>query len=91
MHDLLPDLIEAIGHALVHSTWQCALVGTLAAFLLRVTRNASPQARYLIATVSMLLCVLLPIVTALIATTMMATTISAMIRAKRNLECVIPG
>ena len=36
MHDLLTDLIEAIGHALVHSTWQCALVGTLAAFLLRM-------------------------------------------------------
>lgn len=67
MHELPTDLIEAIGHALVHSTWQCALVGTLAAFLLRMTRNASPQARYLIATLSMLLCVLLPIVTALFA------------------------
>ena len=67
MHDLLPDVVSAIGHALVHSTWQCALVGTLAALLLRMTRDASPQARYLIATLSMLLCVLLPILTALIA------------------------
>lgn len=64
---LLADVVRAIGHALVHSTWQCALVGVLAGGALRLARDASPQLRYLIAAVSLLLCVVLPILTAMLA------------------------
>ena len=39
MHDFIDQLIPAIGQALVDFTWQGALIGALAALLLRVTRH----------------------------------------------------
>lgn len=51
---LLEQLTTALGITVLHSLWQCALVGTLAALLMLVLRGANK--RYIVWCVSMLLC-----------------------------------
>lgn len=63
MSEFLSELVPAIGVALLHSTWQCAAIGAVAAIALRTARDARPQARYAIACVALLGCVLAPLVT----------------------------
>ena len=53
-------LIRALGMGLLHSLWQCALIGALAWLALRTLRHASPQARYVVACAAMAACVLWP-------------------------------
>lgn len=57
---LLPALVPALGMALLHFLWQGALIGLAAAALLSLLRNARPQARYAIACLALLACVLAP-------------------------------
>ncbi|MDQ3206348.1 MAG: hypothetical protein M3Q40_07560, partial [Pseudomonadota bacterium] len=58
---LLPAaLVAALGHALLHFLWQGALIGALAAFTLRLLRDAGPQLRYAAACLALLACLLVP-------------------------------
>ena len=41
------ELVERLGWCLVHSVWQLAAVGLIAAIVLRGLRRGSAQARYL--------------------------------------------
>jgi beta-lactamase regulating signal transducer with metallopeptidase domain len=66
MADLLASLVPLLGQALLHFIWQGALIGLLAALALHSLRNARPQARYAVACLALLLCVLAPIVTMLV-------------------------
>lgn len=60
MADWLDALIPALGRALLHFLWQGALIGLLAAIAMQALRNARPQARYAVACVGLLACVLVP-------------------------------
>ncbi len=53
-------MIRALGMGLLHSLWQCALIGALAWLALRTLRHASPQARYVVACAALAACVLWP-------------------------------
>ena len=68
LHDLLrhPRAV-ALGCALLHSLWQLTLVAGLLASVNALLRRRSAQARYLSATGALLLMVLLPVATLLIA------------------------
>ncbi|WP_426320861.1 M56 family metallopeptidase [Pseudoduganella sp. R-43] len=54
------DIIHAAGWALLHFVWQGALVGLAAAALLWLMRGARPGARYAVACMAMLACLLWP-------------------------------
>lgn len=60
MNETLSTLVPAIGEVLLHFLWQGALLGLLAWLALALLRNAMPQARYAVASVALLACVLLP-------------------------------
>lgn len=60
MNETLALLVPALGLALLHFLWQGALVGLLAWLALALLRNARPQARYTVACLALLACVLLP-------------------------------
>jgi beta-lactamase regulating signal transducer with metallopeptidase domain/chaperonin cofactor prefoldin len=53
-------LIRVLGMGLLHSLWQCAVVGALAWLALRTLRDAAPQARYIVACAALAACVLWP-------------------------------
>ncbi len=62
-HSVLPPielLIRALGMGLLHSLWQCAVIGAVAWLGLRALRRASPQARYVLACMALAACVLWP-------------------------------
>ena len=61
MSDFTAALVPAVGQALIHFTWQGALIGALAAIALRIARDARPQVRYAIASIAMLACAVVPI------------------------------
>src|SRR5689334_13679857 len=61
MNDFVATLVPALGHALVQFLWQGAAIGALAALALRLLRDASPQARYLVACLALLACVVAPV------------------------------
>ena len=63
MTDLVTGFVPLLGKALLHFVWQGALIGLLAALVLNALRNARPQARYAVACLALLACVLTPIVT----------------------------
>ena len=52
--------ISSLGWALLHFLWQGLLIGMASAVLLTALRNARPQARYLVACLALLACLLLP-------------------------------
>lgn len=54
-------LIQALGWALLHFVWQGALIGMATALSLRLSRGASPQSRYALLCVSLLLCLGAPV------------------------------
>ncbi|MBR7798669.1 TonB family protein [Undibacterium fentianense] len=56
-----PLLTNAIGWTLVHFLWQGAAITLCTAFLLQLSRNARAQTRYLIACLSLALCLFAPI------------------------------
>lgn len=58
-------LMSAWGWALIQFIWQGLLIGVVAAFLLRLTRNAKPQTRYAIAVSALALCLLVPVLATL--------------------------
>jgi beta-lactamase regulating signal transducer with metallopeptidase domain len=60
MTDALALLVPALAMALLHFLWQGALIGLLAWLALGLLRNARPQARYALACLALLGCVLLP-------------------------------
>lgn len=53
-------LVPALGRVLLHFLWQGALIGIVAAVALHALRNARPQARYAVACLALLACVLVP-------------------------------
>ncbi|MFZ6874934.1 M56 family metallopeptidase [Undibacterium sp. Di27W] len=53
-------LTELLGWPLLHFVWQGALIASVCAILLALTRNARPQLRYMLACAAMLLCLLWP-------------------------------
>ena len=53
--------VAAIGWALLHFVWQGALVGCVTALALTALRNASPQRRYAVACIGLLLCLAWPL------------------------------
>ncbi|MES2036831.1 MAG: M56 family metallopeptidase [Pseudomonadota bacterium] len=53
-------LTELLGWPLLHFVWQGALIASVCAILLAVTRNARPQLRYVLACTAMLACLLWP-------------------------------
>jgi len=61
MAELLATLVPVLGRALLHFVWQGAAIGLIAAFVLLLLRDAKPQARYAVACVALLACVLLPL------------------------------
>src|SRR5687768_9163998 len=65
MAEFLATFIPALGHALLHSLWQVALIGLFAALALHALRDARPQARYAVACIALLACVLVPLATLL--------------------------
>lgn len=60
MSDALAMLVPALAAALLHFLWQGTLVGLLAWLALSSLRKASPQARYAVACLALLACVMLP-------------------------------
>ncbi|MCC8361869.1 hypothetical protein LK996_02065 [Lysobacter sp. A6] len=56
-------LIPGIGQALLHFTWQGAVIGLLAAIALRGARHAKAQVRYAIGCVALLACAVAPVLT----------------------------
>ncbi len=56
----IDTVIRALGLGLLHSLWQCSLIGAVAWLALRTLRNASPQARYAVACTALAACVLWP-------------------------------
>ncbi len=62
MAEFLGTFVPALGHALLHFLWQGALIGLLAALALHTLRHARPQARYAVACLALLACVLAPLV-----------------------------
>ena len=65
MADWLASLVLMLGLVLLHFLWQGALIGLLAEIALNVLRNARPQARYAVACLALLACVLMPLATLL--------------------------
>ncbi len=55
-------LVPLLGRALLHFLWQGALIGLAAALALQLMQRARPQARYALACVALLACVLVPAV-----------------------------
>jgi beta-lactamase regulating signal transducer with metallopeptidase domain/FtsZ-binding cell division protein ZapB len=60
MTDALALLVPPLAMALLHFLWQGTLVALLAWLALAMLRNARPQARYAVACLALLACVLLP-------------------------------
>jgi beta-lactamase regulating signal transducer with metallopeptidase domain len=65
MADVLASLVPLLGLVLLHFLWQGVVIGLLAALALNVLRNARPQARYAVACLALLACVLAPVATML--------------------------
>ncbi len=63
MTDFLAILVPALGYALLNFLWQGAMIGLLTALALHSLAHARPHARYAIACLALLACVLLPLVT----------------------------
>lgn len=59
-HSFSYSLTDLLGWPLLNFVWQGALVASVCAILLAVSRNARPQWRYLLACSAMLLCLLWP-------------------------------
>ncbi len=57
----LDHLIPILGWALIHFLWQGALIAALCAFALRCMRRATPQARYNLAALALILCAAFPL------------------------------
>lgn len=57
------SMIPMLASVLLHFVWQGALVGVFAWMLLSALHAARPQARYLVACLALLACVLLPLLT----------------------------
>ncbi|MFZ3001835.1 MAG: M56 family metallopeptidase [Undibacterium umbellatum] len=53
-------LTELLGWPLLHFVWQGALLASVCAILLALTRNARPQLRYMLACMAMLMCLMWP-------------------------------
>ncbi|MDP1976024.1 M56 family metallopeptidase [Undibacterium sp.] len=53
-------LTELLGWPLLHFVWQGALIASVCAILLALTRNARPQLRYMLACMAMLMCLMWP-------------------------------
>jgi beta-lactamase regulating signal transducer with metallopeptidase domain/uncharacterized protein YoxC len=79
MAELLASLVPLLGLALLHFIWQGALIGLLAVVVLDALRNARPQARYAVACLALLACVLAPVATILsmLAPDLLATDFSS--------------
>ncbi|WP_084069411.1 M56 family metallopeptidase [Paraburkholderia heleia] len=54
-------LVQALGWALLQFVWKGALIGMATALSLRLLRGASPQSRYALPCVSLLLCLAVPV------------------------------
>ncbi|MEK6296174.1 MAG: M56 family metallopeptidase, partial [Paraburkholderia tropica] len=57
-------LVQALGWALICFAWKGALIGVATALSLRLMRNASPQRRYALLCLSLLLCLAIPVLDA---------------------------
>ncbi len=60
MNELLAMRVAALGSVLLHFLWQGALIGLLAWLTLLMMRREKPQARYAVACLALLSCLLLP-------------------------------
>ncbi|HWS77329.1 MAG TPA: M56 family metallopeptidase [Thermomonas sp.] len=63
MTDAIASMIPLLATVLLHFLWQGVLVGVLAWMLLSLLHAARPQARYAVACLALLACVLLPALT----------------------------
>src|SRR6478672_3434952 len=63
MTDAIANLVPLLATVLLHFLWQGVLVGVLAWMLLSVLHAARPQARYLVACLALVACVVLPLLT----------------------------
>ena len=70
MAEFLATLVPVLGRALLHFVWQGAAIGLVAAFVLLLLRDARPQARYAVACMALLACVLLPLANVICARTL---------------------
>lgn len=66
MAEFLAILVPALGHTLLHFLWQGALIGLLALLALYTLRHARPQARYAVACLALLACILVPLFSVLV-------------------------
>jgi serine-type D-Ala-D-Ala endopeptidase (penicillin-binding protein 7) len=55
-------LVQALGWALMHFLWKGALIGIATALSLKLLRDASPQSRYVLLCLSLLLCLGVPVI-----------------------------
>ena len=53
--------VQVLGWALIHFAWKGALIGVVTALSLRLMRDASPQGRYALLCLSLLLCLAIPV------------------------------
>ena len=58
-----PQILDAIGAALLHSIWQIALIAGALALALYLLRNAAPSLRYAVCTAALALMAMLPLAT----------------------------
>ena len=66
MTDFLASLVPLLGRTLLDFLWQGAVIGLLAAVALQALRNARPQARYAVACIALLACLLVPAIELLV-------------------------
>jgi len=92
LHELLrhPDAI-ALGWALLHSLWQLALVAGLLVSVNALLRRRSAQARYLAATGALVLMILLPVGTFLMAKGARSAPAVSVVPAVRAAAFVVDG
>jgi len=56
-------LIEQLGWTLVHSTWQIAIIAVVSSMILRATRSAAANLRYMFAVTALAFSIILPVAT----------------------------
>lgn len=73
MRDVLLQWVSPLAHALCAFAWQGALIGMVAALSLRLSRRAGPRTRYAIATLSLVACPVVFVLTLMTGATMTGT------------------
>ncbi len=65
MNEFFAAVVPVLSHTLLHFLWQGTLIGALAMLALQGLRQARPHARYAVACVALLACMVIPVLVAI--------------------------